>query len=54
MDYIYRSSLLEIAIIEMEIINKRLSLLGTNIYKTSTFWISLPGNDVGIITSTKV
>lgn len=54
MDYIYRSSLLEIAIIEMEIINKRLSLLGTNIYKTSTFWISLPGNDVAIIMSTKV
>lgn len=54
MDYIYRSSLLEIAIIEMEIINKRLSLLGTNIYKTSTFWISLPGYDVGIIMSTKV
>lgn len=53
-DYIYRCSLLEIAIIEMEIINKKLSLLGTNIYKTSTFWISLPVSDVAIITSTKV
>lgn len=54
MDYIYRCSLLEIAIIEMKIINKRLSLLKTNIYKISIFLISLPANDVEIITSTKV
>lgn len=50
MDYIYRCSLLEIAIIEMKIINK----LKTNIYKISIFLISLPANDVEIITSTKV